>query len=176
MTPTWAVPGLLSDDNVWTLLTETKPLDWPVETYGHFLQKLNHWTGQWKLKSARRSRFENIALYPWRFTLWPPTLWRFTKEEAKCSKKALPFYDPARYIGTFDVTSVVNCISLRTRQRFENIALYPNYDVISEVNCVLLRRKWRFEIIAVYPNFDVIPEVNCVLLTRRLRFEKSAPM
>ena len=33
------------------------------------------------------------------------------------------------------------------------------FDVISEVNCVLLRSKWTFENIALYPNFGVISEV-----------------
>ena len=46
---------------------------------------------------------------------------------------------PARYLQIFDVISEVNCVLLRTKRRFKNIALYPNFDVISEVDCVLLR-------------------------------------
>ena len=47
-------------------------------------------------------------------------------------------------------------------------------DDISEVNCVLLRRKWRFINIAIYPNFDVRSEVNYTWArrTRRIRVWK----
>ena len=46
-------------------------------------------------------------------------------------------------------------------------------DVISVVNCVLLWRKWRFENTVLNPNHDVISKVNCVLLRRRPIFGKN---
>ena len=57
---------------------------------------------------------------------------RFTKEEAEAQKSAPPFV-PARYIRTFDVVSVVNCVLLRRTRSSKIIALYPNFDVVSEV-------------------------------------------
>ena len=56
----------------------------------------------------------------------------FDSQEAP-TKKQLPFV-PERYIRTVDVTSVVNCVLLKKKRRFKNIALYPKYDVIFEVN------------------------------------------
>ena len=57
---------------------------------------------------------------------------RFTKEEVEVQKQAISEF--RRYIK-------VNCVLLRKKRRFENLAQYPNFDVISEGNCVLPRRR-----------------------------------
>ena len=140
--------------------------------------------------------FENIALCP-NYDVISEVKTRFTNREAGVQKST------PTYVRTFDVISEANCVLLRKKRKFENIALCPNYDVISDVktrftnreagvqkstptyvrtfdviseaNCVLLRKKRKFENIALCPNYDVISEVKTRFTNREPGVQKSTP-
>ena len=90
----------------------------------------------------------------------------------------LPNVSSARYMRTIDVISEVNCILLRSKRRFEFIALYPNFwryirtvSRFTNEEAGVQKSALLFVPAGFIRTFDVISEVNCVLLQRKQRFE-----
>ena len=110
------------------------PLDYFTSTCLRSKLRFTNMRSKLRFTNIRsKLRFTNIRS---KLRFYIRTILHFTKKEGRFEKMSFHLYQQQ----TFDVISEVNCVLLKRKRRFENIALYPNFDVISEVNCVLPRR------------------------------------